>query len=441
MESFEPTPSFLRSSSSVLLFERRVHARKRHAAISMEGYLIGTCTAFCPLAEAEERRASRFLSACECPPLRPLVKRYTRPTTAASIAAADVRPLPVLRRVVSYLLDDVWTWSDVSFHERCAFISDRLRAVRQDMSVQALRCDESLLLLCRMARYHAASGAAAQHMASSDASAAASSQLGDSGAKHAAERCAQVLAQAADIWMCNDALLRSCAPERCTLVEELVVEAYSASCALVLASGSEHDPALPKLLRDIVTRFGGTLRHPLAAATLACIRAWHARHTHAFLRQLAAVEELTACAGAATVAYLLQPLAVEARARLIASFAAAVAARRTAPALAVARCLLLPPCAATYSVPSRITATHVDAAAQPAAALHAALWCEAAGMTVRFPEQGAADACVPPADLRARWHAAEGGASEFEPLVQFKPGAAATPTHAAALAAGRVHAA
>ena len=48
----------------------------------------------------------------------------------------QVRPPAVLQRVVAHLLDRVCRLDDVSVMDRIAFVSGRLRAVRQDLVVQ-----------------------------------------------------------------------------------------------------------------------------------------------------------------------------------------------------------------------------------------------------------------------------------------------------------------
>ena len=66
------------------------------------------------------------------------VKRYKRPDAGApGPAAAQLRPLPVLRHTVGFLLQLWQRRSEAAPLDRVAFISDRLRAVMQDISVQA----------------------------------------------------------------------------------------------------------------------------------------------------------------------------------------------------------------------------------------------------------------------------------------------------------------
>ena len=112
----------------------------------------------CSEAEAREREACRELSALEqraandegmtgaeggvqaeqSEDLALAVKRYQRPAAGAPAPpAAELRPLPVLHRTVAHLLGLWHGRQDVPPLQRCFFISDRLRAVHQDMTVSS----------------------------------------------------------------------------------------------------------------------------------------------------------------------------------------------------------------------------------------------------------------------------------------------------------------
>ncbi len=117
----------------------------------------------CSEAEAREREACLELSPLEVlvgtggrrrpqADLAKTVKKYQRPAAGAPPpAAASLRPLPVLERTVDFLLR-VWvTRPDVPPLSRYLFVSDRLRAVQQDLTVQRLY---SAPLLARIVRFH-----------------------------------------------------------------------------------------------------------------------------------------------------------------------------------------------------------------------------------------------------------------------------------------------
>ena len=129
-------------------------------ASTMSGLLLTMCSEV----EAREREACRELSVLEqqrgseATQRRPTVdvalavKRYQRPAAGAPPPAiAELRPLHVLQRTVEYLLTLWTTRDDVPAISRYVFISDRLRAVQQDMTIQRLR---SGALLARIVRFH-----------------------------------------------------------------------------------------------------------------------------------------------------------------------------------------------------------------------------------------------------------------------------------------------
>lgn len=120
-------------------------------AFGGESALVGMAMGMCTEAEALEREAClelsrlEYLAGCEGErrprvDLTKAVKRYQRPAAgAAPPSASELRPLPVLRRTVSYLLRQWTVRQDVPSINRYTFISDRLRAVQQDMTVQRVR--------------------------------------------------------------------------------------------------------------------------------------------------------------------------------------------------------------------------------------------------------------------------------------------------------------
>ena len=103
--------------------------------------VVGTLLGMCSRAEAAERQAFRELSVLEqlagterdarpAADPRLVVKRYQRPAAGAPPpSASELRPKSVLNATTRHLLG-LWTSrTDVPAAARCAFISDRLRAV------------------------------------------------------------------------------------------------------------------------------------------------------------------------------------------------------------------------------------------------------------------------------------------------------------------------
>lgn len=125
---------------------------------------VGTLLAMCSRSEAAERERFRELSLLEqlagtesqkLPSVDPAraVKRYQRPAAGAPPPpSSELRPLHILTQTADHLLS---LWADrteVAPATRYAFVSDRLRAVQQDLTVQRLHAPH---LLARIARFHA----------------------------------------------------------------------------------------------------------------------------------------------------------------------------------------------------------------------------------------------------------------------------------------------
>jgi len=118
----------------------------------------------CSPREAAERERFRELSLLEqlpgtesqkLPSVDPTraVKRFQRPAAGAPPPPpCDLRPLPVLNATVDHLLALWADRPDIPAATRYAFVSDRLRSVQQDLTVQRL---EAPRLLARIARFHA----------------------------------------------------------------------------------------------------------------------------------------------------------------------------------------------------------------------------------------------------------------------------------------------
>uniref|UniRef100_A0ACB8G8W0 Uncharacterized protein n=1 Tax=Sphaerodactylus townsendi TaxID=933632 RepID=A0ACB8G8W0_9SAUR len=98
----------------------------------------GTCPGMCPAGELALRRRQRRLHALELGPPERAVKEYSRPAAGkAPLRPEELRPPPVLLATVRHLVGEAARpRPDVSAAEQCAFVSDRLRAVRLDLTVQ-----------------------------------------------------------------------------------------------------------------------------------------------------------------------------------------------------------------------------------------------------------------------------------------------------------------
>uniref|UniRef100_A0A8C4Q7N5 SAC3/GANP/THP3 conserved domain-containing protein n=1 Tax=Eptatretus burgeri TaxID=7764 RepID=A0A8C4Q7N5_EPTBU len=140
-----------------------------------ENAVLGTCSDMCPIAERVQRERERRLHRFEqtpapqagfgdrdspnpvggrrADPLR-IVKEYSRPAAGkGSTRPEDLRVAPTLMRTVDYLLDEVVSRTDASFPEVYDFVSDRLRAVRQDLVIQRLSGRDRLPILEKSARF------------------------------------------------------------------------------------------------------------------------------------------------------------------------------------------------------------------------------------------------------------------------------------------------
>lgn len=112
--------------------------------------LIGTCLFACPGAES-----ARPAIACEL--TLGHIKRYTRPAAGQRILSDEVRPPDVLVSCASLIFQHLHRCTQPP--DVCAaFVSDRLRAIRQDVIVQQAKSHSVLATLVSMLRYHAAIG-------------------------------------------------------------------------------------------------------------------------------------------------------------------------------------------------------------------------------------------------------------------------------------------
>ena len=119
--------------------------------------VVGTCLFFCPTAEAKLRKSSGGVSDLEnieTDTQWPLIKWYSRSAAGAIVETHDIRPLPVLLRVVEHILHRVISRN--GWRVSAAFASDRLRAVRVDAYMQELSGGAWARALVAQLRFHAA---------------------------------------------------------------------------------------------------------------------------------------------------------------------------------------------------------------------------------------------------------------------------------------------
>ncbi|XP_074861393.1 SAC3 domain-containing protein 1 [Carettochelys insculpta] len=121
---------------------------------------VGTCPGMCPADELAQRERQGRLHRLELQegtrqgdPAR-VVKEYSRPAAGKGLPQPqELRPAPVLLITVRYLLGQVTQRADLPLAEVYAFVSDRLRAVRQDATLQRLQGAPCMALLERSLGY------------------------------------------------------------------------------------------------------------------------------------------------------------------------------------------------------------------------------------------------------------------------------------------------
>ncbi|KAK1292421.1 hypothetical protein QJS10_CPB17g01753 [Acorus calamus] len=114
------------------------------------GPFIGTCPDMCPAKERAQRERLRDLSVFERLNGNPgktssnlAVKKFCRTIFASEMAVADIRPLPVLQDTLRYLFRLLET-SGYQFEMVHDFIFDRMRSIRQDLSLQHIVNDQAI---------------------------------------------------------------------------------------------------------------------------------------------------------------------------------------------------------------------------------------------------------------------------------------------------------
>ncbi|XP_052759009.1 germinal-center associated nuclear protein [Galleria mellonella] len=116
----------------------------------------GTCNSMCPQSEQNLREKEGLVHILEVlGSERKLVKCYSRSAADSNMAVPNLlRPYNVLRDTVDYLLLDVTRRVDVPISSVYDFVNDRLRAVRQDMTIQRLPPEQCVNLLEPMIRFY-----------------------------------------------------------------------------------------------------------------------------------------------------------------------------------------------------------------------------------------------------------------------------------------------
>jgi len=124
-----------------------------------DGVVVGRCTAFCPATELKLRVRERLLSKYEVGGggLRP-VKEYSRPAAGQASPSSDtVRTPDTLLDCVKYMVREVLVPRVMVKEEQLDlydFVFDRLRAVRQDLVVQRVMDNTSMVILSICVRFH-----------------------------------------------------------------------------------------------------------------------------------------------------------------------------------------------------------------------------------------------------------------------------------------------
>lgn len=122
--------------------------------------LVGTCPFMCPVEEREKRERLRDLAVFErlhgnprqsSPTLA--VKKFCRTISVRTLKDSDVRPLSVLEDTLNYLCN-LLDSTEHPFEVVHDFIFDRMRSIRQDLSMQNISCSRVVSMYERMVKFH-----------------------------------------------------------------------------------------------------------------------------------------------------------------------------------------------------------------------------------------------------------------------------------------------
>ncbi|VVC96652.1 unnamed protein product [Leptidea sinapis] len=116
----------------------------------------GTCSEMCPQTEKDLRIRERMINILETfQGEYKLVKCFSRSAADSKMAVPEIlRPYPILKKTMHHLLHVVSKRTDVTTTTLYNFIDDRLRAVRQDMTIQRLPLQQCAELLEPMIRFY-----------------------------------------------------------------------------------------------------------------------------------------------------------------------------------------------------------------------------------------------------------------------------------------------
>jgi len=140
-------------------FKKCTDSESGEGCTDSDGVVVGRCSAFCPPNELKLRVRERLLSKYEVGGggLRP-VKEYSRPAAGQASPSSDIVRTPdTLLDCVKYLVMDVLMPRVMVKEEQLDlydFVFDRLRAVRQDLVVQGVMDNTSMVILSICVRIH-----------------------------------------------------------------------------------------------------------------------------------------------------------------------------------------------------------------------------------------------------------------------------------------------
>ncbi|KAL2942953.1 SAC3 family protein C [Bienertia sinuspersici] len=125
--------------------------------------IVGTCPIMCPEKERIQREGLRDLAIFERLNGNPrksssslAVKKFCRTISLKEIQASDLRPLSVLEDTLDHLMKLLES-SDHSFLLLHDFIFDRIRSIRQDISMQNINNDQVICMYQKMVRFYVTS--------------------------------------------------------------------------------------------------------------------------------------------------------------------------------------------------------------------------------------------------------------------------------------------
>ncbi|KAI3980019.1 hypothetical protein MKX01_042673 [Papaver californicum] len=168
-EPAESSPDILRNKQDQALAERRKVVAEQpmdasgdiildSEGLESSGALVGVCPDMCPESERKERerkgdldKYERFEGDRNQTTESLAVKKYNR---TAEREVDLIRPLPVLQKTVSYLLDLLDRPYSDNFLALYNFLWDRMRAVRMDLRMQHIFNHDAIIMLEQMIRLH-----------------------------------------------------------------------------------------------------------------------------------------------------------------------------------------------------------------------------------------------------------------------------------------------